>query len=410
MIGTIAIIGSGLAGVRATQALRTEGYDGRLFLIGEEPHHPYDRPSLSKEVLASAVGGPPDLVDQDWISGHAIDLVAGDAVTSIDGDSRRMHFASGTTLVADRILLATGARSRALAIAGSKLRGIHSLRSLDDARRLQAELRPGKRLVVVGGGLIGCEVASTACGTGVDVTIIEVASELMQRVMDPTTARWCRRALEREGVEILLNAGVTAFEGEHQVASVICSDGRHIAADLVLVSIGAEPSTELGAMAGLRCDRGILVDATGATDHPDIFAAGDAASWPLVGGGRRSFETYLNAQAQAAVAAQAILGKSVLAPQIPLSWTRLASHHVQMMGDMAGPGQVVLHGDPTTDAFLSFRIADERVVACVSANMPRDFAVARRLVDTQARVDLKRLGDAAASLRDLLKTNQGICA
>lgn len=407
MIDTIAIIGSGLAGVGAARALRTDGYDGRLFLIGDETHHPYDRPSLSKEVLASTVESPPVLVERDWLSDHAVELVAGDGVTSIDGDSRRMHFASGTTLVADRILLATGARSRSLSIPGSELRGIHSLRSLDDARRLQADLRPGKSLVVVGGGLIGCEVASTARAAGVHVTIIEVASELMQRVMDPITARWCRLALEREGVDVLLSTGVTAFEGAHQIQSVICNDGRHIAADLVLVSIGAEPSTELGAMAGLRCDRGIIVDATGATDHPDIFAAGDAASWPLVGGGRRSFETYLNAQAQATVAAQAILGKSVPSPQTPLSWTRLVSHHLQMVGDMAGPGQMVLRGDPATDAFLAFRVSDERVAACVSANTPKDFAVARRLVDTQARVDPVLLGDTATGLRDLLKTKQG---
>lgn len=407
MIDTVVIVGSGLAGVRAAQTLRAEGFDGRLHLVGDEPHHPYDRPSLSKEVLAGTFESPPALVEQDWLKDQAIELVAGDAVTSIDGDTCRLQFASGARLRADRILLATGARARRLSLHGSTLPGIHTLRSLNDARQLQHELRPGRSLVVVGGGLIGCEVASTARAVGVDVTVIEVASELMQRVMDPVTARWCRLALEREGVNVLLNAGVSGFEGAHQVSAVVCSDGRRVAADVVLVSIGAEPSTELGVMAGLRCDRGILVDATGASDHPAIFAAGDAASWPLAGGGRRSFETYLNAQAQANVAAQAILGKSVPSPQMPLSWTRLASHHVQMAGDLAGPGQTVLRGDLAADAFLVFRVLDGRVAGCVSANTPKDFAVARRLVDAGTRVDAVRLGDTAIHLRDLLRVKEG---
>lgn len=407
MIDTIAIVGSGLAGVRAAQALRAQGFGGRLYLIGEEAHHPYDRPSLSKEVLAGTLDVPPILAEQEWLVDQAIELVAGDAVTAIDGNTRELRLASGTSLRADRILIATGARSRRLSLPGSELGGVHTLRSLDDARRLQGELRPGKSLVVVGGGLIGCEVASTARAAGVEVTVVEVAGELMQRVMDPFTARWCRCALEREGVNVMLNTGVTAFAGTQRVDTVVCADGRRVAADVVLVSIGAEPSSELGAMAGLHCQRGIVVDATGASDNPAIFAAGDAANWPLVGGGRRSFETYLNAQAQAGIAAQAMLGKSVPSPQTPLSWTRMASHHLQMVGDMTGPGETVLRGDPDADAFLVFRIAERRVAGCVSANTPKDFAVARRLVDAMAPVDAARLSDTGTNLRDLLRAREG---
>lgn len=403
MIERIAIIGSGLVGIRAAQTLRSDGFSGQVFLIGDELHPPYDRPSLSKEVLAGTNDLPPPLFEAGWLDDQGIEWLSGETATQLDSLSRRLQLKSGRMLSADSILLATGARARVLPVPGGGLDGIFTLRSLDDCRTLQRELRPGRSLAVVGGGLIGCEVATTARAAGLDVTIIEAGGELMQRVLDPVTAKWCRVALERDGTKVLLNAGVRAFEGKEHVRSVLCTDGRWVTADLVLISIGAEPRTELASIAGLSHDRGILVDATGATGHPHIFAAGDAASWPLVGGGRRSLETYLNSQAQAAVAARAMLGKRSPTPQTPLSWTRIAGQHLQIAGDLPGIGRMIVRGDPAAGSFLAFRLHDDRVVACVSANAPKDFAIARRLVEARGYADAALLADTGINLRDLLR-------
>ncbi|WP_454834443.1 NAD(P)/FAD-dependent oxidoreductase [Pseudomonas lini] len=407
MINRIAIIGSGLAGVRAAQALRLEGFSGQVFLIGDEPHLPYDRPSLSKELLSGEFDIPPDLAEKVWYEEQEIELLAGQTVLRICAASKQLEFASGGTLSPDVILLATGSRARQLRVPGSALKGIHTLRSIDDARQLQGELRSGGSLVVVGGGLIGCEVACTARAAGMEVTVIEAGCDVMQRILDPATARWCRMMLERTGIKFRLDTGVTAFDGTGQVRTVVCADGSRVKADLVLVSIGAVPSTELASAAGLECEQGIIVDGTGATKSPHIFAAGDAASWPLVAGGRRSLETYLNSQAQAAVAARAMLGKSIEALQTPLSWTKLASHNLQMAGDLVGPGNMVVRGDIEAGSFLSFRLRGDQIVACVSVNAPKDATIARRLVEMRAHIDPALLADDSVSLRDLLPNRRG---
>lgn len=407
MIRSVAVVGSGLAGVRAAQALRSEGYEGKLYLIGAEPHTPYDRPSLSKEALSGELDSPPALVDATWIADAGVDMISGATVDSLDASSRRLSLSTGITIESDAVLLATGAHPRSLSAPGAGLQGIFALRTLDDCWRLKGEFRPGRTLVVVGGGLIGCEVAATARAAGLDVTIIEAGAELMQRVLDPVTAGWYRSAIERMGINVRLSAAVRAFSGQSRVDAVVCSDGQVIASDLVLVSIGAEPTTVLGAGAGLVCERGYVVDAAGRTSCPGIFSAGDAASWPVAGGGRRSFETYLNSQAQAAAVARSMIGKIELVPQTPVSWTKLGDHHLQMAGDMAGPGELVVRGDLTTDRFLAFRVHQYALRGCVAADAAKDFAMARRMVEGRARVVSSALADQGTSLRELMRASQG---
>lgn len=403
-IDTIAIIGAGLTGAMAARALRAQGYAGRIHLIGDEPRQAYDRTTLSKTVLTGEQPEPPAIMDDAWYASANVDVQLGRRVSRLDVASRQIQFESGAALAYDRLLLATGARARRVAVRGCDLAGVHTLRDFADSLALRHALQTGQSLVIVGGGLIGCEVATTARKAGVKVTILEAGDELLLRVLGHRTGAWCRAELERLGVQVERNAQAACFEGEGRVRAVVCADGRRVAADLVLVSIGADPADELARAAGIACARGVLVDATGASSCPQVFAAGDVAAWPLRGGGQRSLETYLNSQAQAETAASAMLGQPVPVLQVPTSWTEIAGHRIQMIGDAEGPGEIVLRGDAQNgQPLVLFRLRNGCVEAATAIDAPREFSVATRLVGARVPVCAGQLQDAGVNLRDLLK-------
>ena len=403
-IDTIAIIGAGLTGAMAARALRAQGYAGRIHLIGDEPRQAYDRTTLSKTVLTGEQPEPPAIMDDAWYASANVDVQLGRRVSRLDVASRQIQFESGAALAYDRLLLATGARARRVAVRGCDLAGVHTLRDFADSLALRQALQTGQSLVIVGGGLIGCEVATTARKAGVKVTILEAGDELLLRVLGHRTGAWCRAELERLGVQVERNAQAACFEGEGRVRAVVCADGRRVAADLVLVSIGADPADELARAAGIACARGVLVDATGASSCPQVFAAGDVAAWPLRGGGQRSLETYLNSQAQAETAASAMLGQPVPVLQVPTSWTEIAGHRIQMIGDAEGPGEIVLRGDAQNgQPLVLFRLRNGCVEAATAIDAPKEFSVATRLVGARVPVCAGQLQDAGVNLRDLLK-------
>ncbi|PVG83182.1 pyridine nucleotide-disulfide oxidoreductase [Nocardioides gansuensis] len=401
MISNIAVVGGGVAGIAAVQALRSDGYEGRLYLIGAEKEHPYDRTALSKSVLVGENSHPPPLLPVDCYSDLRVELVLDRTVERLDLGRRELVLDGGVALMADRVLLATGARARAAAIPGSELPGVATLRTANDTYELRRQWRPGQHLVVVGGGLIGCEVATTARKLGLDVTVIEASDELLQRVLGRRIGRWCRQRLEELGVAIRLNTGVAEFTGTDRLTGVIDTAGQVLSADSVIVCVGAEPETTLAEQAGLHCSRGVVVNDFGGTSAEGIFAAGDVASWPLRTGGRRSLETYINSQREAASVATAMLGRPIPAPQIPLSWTEIAGHHIQMVGDIEGSGEYVARGDLDDGPALLFRLDNGHVAAAVSVGAPRDFAMASRLVDAGVQVSQEALADADVELRQL---------
>ncbi|MDY6858871.1 MAG: FAD-dependent oxidoreductase [Pseudomonadota bacterium] len=407
MVSNVVIIGNGIAGVSAAQALRAQGYEGRVFLIGDEPALPYDRPSLSKAVLGGDVTEPPLLVPSDWYDEAGIDLVVGTAVTHIDLRKREVALKDGQLLKADRILIATGAEARRPDLPGKDLPGVGVLRKLHDVQQLLQNWTAGQRLVIMGGGLIGCEVASTARKQGIEVTILEASDELLQRVLGRRLGAWCRKQLEMQGVSVSLNTSVACFEGGERLHGVTDSDGKHFEADHALICVGAAPATELASAAGLDCDRGIVVDATGATSVEGIYAAGDVAAWPLRGGGRRSLETYLNSQKQATAVAAAMLGSPAPQPQVPLSWTEISGHRLQMIGEIEGPGTIVERGDVEGGAGMLFRLLDGKMEAVIAVGSARDFAVAMRMVENQSSVDAAILQDETISMRDISRIKKG---
>lgn len=411
MISSIAVVGGGVAGFAAVTSLRSEGYDGRLYLIGEEPEHPYDRTALSKSVLCGDKSSPPPLLSLDGYSDLGVELVLDRRVERLDVSGSALVLSDGVALQADRILLATGARARAADLPGADLPGVATLRSSGDAYALREHWRPGQHLVVVGGGLIGCEVATTARKLGLDVTIVESSDELLQRVLGRRLGRWCRHRLEDLGVAVRLGTGVREFTGTSQVTGVVDTSGQPLPADSVIVCVGAQPETTLAEQAGLRCGRGVLVDEVGSTSVDGVFAAGDVASWPLRAGGRRSLETYLNSQKQAATAASAMLGRPSPSPQVPLSWTEIAGHYIQIVGDIDGLGEHVTRGDFDEGPALFFRVGDDGgVAAAVAVSAQRDFAVASRLVDGGIVVSPEALADTDVELRELYRTARSTAA
>ncbi|MDN8071392.1 NAD(P)/FAD-dependent oxidoreductase [Burkholderia vietnamiensis] len=403
MVTHVAIIGNGVAGVSTAHALRAQGFEGKISLIGGEEHLPYDRPSLSKAVLGGEVEQPPLLAEPGWYDVARIDMLPGRTAIGLDSDARTVLLDDGAMLGADVIVIATGSRARALSLPGNNLSGVVTLRSYNDVKPLSDSWKHGTRLVIVGGGLIGCEVATTARKLGLAVTILEAADELLVRVLGRRVGAWLRGRLTELGVQVELGTGVAGFFGDGRLEGVNASDGRSFAADYSLVCIGAEPADQLARQAGLECSRGIIVDSRGATHATGVFAVGDAASWPLRDGGRRSLETYLNAQRQATAVAAAILGKDCPEPQVPVSWTEIAGHRMQMVGDIEGPGEHVLRGSLGEGAVLLFRLQDGKVQAAVAVDASRDFATATRLVAAQTKIDPVQLADVSRNLRDFLR-------
>lgn len=408
MIGSIAVVGGGLAGVTVVQTLRADGFDGRLVLIGEEPDAAYDRPSLSKSVLAGEVEQPPQLMPAAWFDDARIESRPSTRVARIDAVAGALHLAKGAALKVDRVVIATGARARVPDWPGVDLPCVYRLRTLADVRVLQEASRRVRRIAIIGGGLIGCEVATTARKLGLDVVLIESADALLQRVLGRTVGQWCHSELARLGVDIRLGVSVRGIRPDAAGAVIDCADGTVIEADGVLLCIGADPADELARAAGLVCSRGIEVDASGQSSVPGIFAAGDVASWPLVGGGRRSLETYLNSQSQAIAVAKALLGHRQDVPQEPLSWTEIAGHRIQIVGDIRDAGHCVRRGTLDDGSALLFRLEEGAVVAALALNAAKDFSIATRLVSARARLRPEQLQDSSQSLRELLRTaNKG---
>ena len=284
---TVVIVGASLAGIRCAEALRRQGFDGRLVLVGDEPHRPYDRPPLSKEVLRGE-RAPEQLalVKPESFDALRLELHLGQRATALDLAARRVRLESGAELAYDGLVIATGARARALPGA-PPLAGIHVLRTLDDALAIRAELEARPRVAVVGAGFIGAEVAATCRQRGLDVTLIEALPHPMARVLNREVGMLCAAAHRDAGVDVRLGVGVQALEGGARVERVRLKDGSAVAADLVVVGIGAIPETHWLETSGLALGDGVLCDASLAA-APDVVAAGDVARWQHPGYGERS--------------------------------------------------------------------------------------------------------------------------
>ena len=396
----VVIVGGGHAGGQAAASLRQDGYAGPVLLLAEEPHLPYQRPPLSKQYLAGEwdlerVRLRPAAFYQD----RDIDVRSGARVAGIDAAARTVLCEDGATVRYQRLLLATGARARTLDVPGAGLPGVHCLRTVADAAAIKAELEPGGRLAVVGGGYIGLEVAAVAASMGLSVTVLEMEARLLKRVATPAMSAFYERTHRQRGVAVYTGAEVVAFAGAGgRLTAVECANGERVAADVAVVGVGVAPNVELAAAAGLACDDGIVVDEHARTSDPNIYAAGDCTNHPNPILGRRlRLESVPNAMEQSRVAAANMAGARRTYAAVPWFWSDQYDLKLQMAGFPEAQDEAVVRGDPAERRFATFYLRRGRLAAAEAVNCPREFMAARQLLGK--RVDGRRLADSAADMQ-----------
>ena len=323
MISTILILGGGQAGAQAVDSLRREGFGGRLVLIGDEPHLPYQRPPLSKQYLAGELAGDRlPFRHQAFYDQHRVELRLGLRATRIDAAARRLSLSDGETLAYDRLMLCTGARSRLLTCPGAELSGVHYLRGIADVEAMRPGLKAGSRVVIIGGGYIGLETAATARKLGCTVTVLEMADRVMNRVVASSVSEYFAHEHRTHGVKLICNTRVIRLEGAGRVERVVCADGSSFEVDLLVVGVGAVPNSELAAEAGLACENGITVDEYCRSSDAAIYAAGDCTHHPSPRFEMRvRLESVDNAFEQAKAAALNLLGRPTVHDRVPWFWS-----------------------------------------------------------------------------------------
>ncbi len=370
------MVGASLAGLSAARSLRKQGYDGRLVVIGDELHRPYDRPPLSKEFLAGTLGDADLALEADGEDLGA-EWLLGTRATGLDRATRAVRLADGREIRADGIVIATGAAARTLP--GSEgLAGVHTLRTLDDARALRGELALGGRLVVIGGGFIGAEVASTAYTLGLDVTVVEAAPTPLAGPLGETMGALVSALHADHGVRLLCGVGVKGLSGEKRVDAVLLEDGRSIPADIVVVGVGARPCVEWLEGSGVALDNGVKCGADGRTSLAGVIAVGDCANWydPRTGSHRR-VEHWTGAKERPDAAVATLLAGGAVEPGVPRPpyfWSDQYGVKIQFAGHAAGADSVTVEEGAADDrnVLAVYRRAG-RPVAVLGMNQPRLF-------------------------------------
>ncbi len=385
---TFVIVGAGLAGAKAAEALREEGFDGRLILIGDEPERPYERPPLSKDYLRGETAEKPYVHPESFYPDNAIELWSSTRVTGVDTGLRELLLEGDRRQGYDRLLVATGAVPRRLDVPGAELDGVHYLRTLADSERIGEQIERRQRLVVVGSGWIGSEIAASARQKGCEVTVLEMASLPLERVLGPEVGQIYLDLHRDHGIEFLPQTSVERFEGEGSVQRLRTRDGASIETEFVVVGVGVAPRTGLVETAGLRIDNGILVDEHLESSVPGVFAAGDVANahHPFYGRPLR-VEHWANALNQGPVAARAMLGKPATYDEIPYFFSDQYDTGMEYSGYATEWDEVIFRGDVAAREFVAFWLKDERLVAGMNMNVWDVSDPIRELIRSRRRLD-----------------------
>jgi 3-phenylpropionate/trans-cinnamate dioxygenase ferredoxin reductase subunit len=394
----VVIVGGGQAGLEAAAGLRTQGYDGNVTLICEEPHAPYQRPPLSKEFLTGK-----QEIDRvflrtlEFYEKQRIDLILGECAAEINAGAKLVHLAGGGTIPYAQLILAVGARNRALPVPGAE--NVLYLRSLEEAVTLKQRLAEARHgVAVIGGGFIGLEVAAAARAAGKPVTVIEAAPRLMARAVSPMVSDFFLSLHRAQGTEVLLNSAAV----EVGPSTVILAGGRRIAADLIVAGIGVIPNVELARAAGLEVNDGIMVDEYVRTTDPAIFAIGDCADHPNVfAGGRARLESVQNAVDQAKCVARVITGNPQPYREVPWFWTDQFAVRFQMAGLSGAHDRSVLRGSIEAGKFSVFYFQQGRLLAVDSVNRPGDHITARKMLAAGTSLTPEQAADDSVDLKKL---------
>ncbi len=418
--GTL-VVGASQAGLQVAASLRERGDTSPVTVVGAEPHPPYQRPPLSKELLHGGDPAMTTLRTPAWYADADVQLRLGervvDLVMSRDDGGGTATTDTGRELEFARLALAVGARHRRLDVPGADLAGICYLRELSEAQRLRHELAAARHVVVVGGGFIGLEVAAAARAGGADVTVVEATDRLLSRAVAPVVSEFYRAAHERRGTTVLLSSVVTGFlpvgptgargrvTGDTvRVGAVALGDGRELPADLVVVGIGVIPRTELAERIGLACDGGIVVDACARTSRVGVVAAGDCTvqPHPMGGLGRVRLESVPNAVAQGSAAAATLLGRPEPITTVPWFWSYQGDLRLQIAGLSAGWDRLVVRGDPVTEKFSVLYYSEGTLLAVDAVNTPLDYMLVRRTLEQGGSIPADAAADSTVPLRSLV--------
>ncbi len=402
MSGRTVIVGAGQAGARTAAALRRLDDAAEIILLGEEQDLPYERPPLSKEVLNGGSPSKATIFPHTWYEEHRIALRAGAHVSGFDWRAKQISLAHGESVAYDDLVLATGVRPRPLVVPGATLDGVVTLRTIGDSSKLSARLTPGAKVVVIGGGFLGLEIAATAIARHCAVTVLESSDKLLPRIFGGFLGQYLSDLHRMHQVEVRTGVTIAALEGHTFVDAVRLADGALLAADVVVVAIGAVANDELARAAGAECADGVFVDAQARTSLPSVYAVGDVTRQRTHRLGESvRVESWENAELQAQIAANTIAGIAPAAPAAPWFWTDQYDRNIQMLGGRGADDVVVMRGDVAAPSWCAFFVAGSTIRGAVLMNAGRERRHIKRLIDTQRRIDCVALGDGGRPLSSL---------
>ncbi len=401
----IVIVGAGQAGGWCAKTLRDEGFAGPIVMLGDELHPPHERPPLSKAVLlGEAEPETTHLWPADQWSALDIDFRPGTRVVRVDPAAHEIETAKGERVGYAKLMLATGSRPRLLPVQGAELQGVFYLRYLGDTMAIRDRLVPGARLVVIGGGWIGLEVAAAARKRGAEVTVVEAADRLCARALAPDMSAAVLRLHQGHGVDVRLSATVARLDGDKAVERLMLGDGTPLECSCVVIGVGIVPNVELAQEAGLAVENGVVVDERGQTSDADIYAAGDCSNHPNPLLGKRvRLELWENAQNQAIAAAKAMLGKGDAYAEIPWFWSDQYDANIQLVGLPESWDETASRGDPAGSEFVTFYLHQGRIIGAAGINTGRDVRFARRLIAAGVVATAAELSDPKVKLQSLAK-------
>ncbi|MDV3127558.1 FAD-dependent oxidoreductase [Mycobacterium sp. 21AC1] len=401
---TFVTVGAGQTAAVAARTLRRRGFDGRIVLVGDEPYAPYQRPPLSKEFLTGADSFETlQILPDAWVADNDVEIITGATVTRVDPGARTVELAGRASLRADAVLFATGGRPRTLAVPGPRPELVHYLRTVDDARRLQASLTRGRRLAVIGAGFIGLEIAATAHTLGVEVTVVEVAEVPLAGILGPRIGTEVARMHRANGIDLRTNVAVDGLRTTADGVVVSYGGGQSLEVDAVVIGVGITPTTAVAEASGLAIDDGIVVDEQGRASIPNLFAAGDVARrYSERAGNHVRLEHFDNANRQGAAVANAMLDRVAVNDDAPWFWSDQYDHNIQFLG--AATAEVVIRGDLDTLDFTAFYLDDDALRGVFSLDRGEDVMVARELLGR--RIDRDVLRDHDADLWELVDSEE----
>lgn len=399
----VLIVGAGHAGTALAASLAAKDFAGSILLVGDDTHPPYERPPLSKAALLGEADYAPALLYPHGTQGKdRFELATGCSVVAIEPERKSAELSDGRRVTFEWCVLATGGRARVLVCPGADLPQVHQLRTLDDALALHEALCASERLVIIGGGYIGLEVAASARMLGKQVDVVETQGRVLSRVTSQIVASYLEDVHRKRGVHFHFGQAVTAIEQDGPQAIVVTDKGARLATDLVLVGIGIEAQTALAEAAGIACHKGVLVDSSFRTSASGILAIGDCARHPnIFSDGLCRLESVQHAQDSAAMAAETIMGRAATYTNVPTFWSEQYDLRLQSAGIARVADDVVVRGDLGDRSFSVAYLLDGRLIAIDAVNAPRDFMMARRLIGEAASVDRSLLADSSISLKAL---------